>query len=267
MGASAVGAGPEPVQVVDGPMDRLLVAGDGVGAEHHGVTGVQRDHRMLGAGNAAERGERFALGAGAEDAQLRVREPLGLARRHQGARPGLQVAELLGDAHVVEHRAAHHQAASPGLLRGPDHLLQARDVGAEGGDQDPPRGSLHDRMDARPHRPLTRGHALDLGVGAVAEQQQHALVAEPGQPGQVGRLAVHRGLVHLEVAAVDDHPQRGVQSQGAGVGDRMGGVDPLHRDAAKSDRITGAHGVQPGGLDQPVLAQLVAQDPRVSAVP
>ena len=92
---------------------------------------------MLAAGDPAQRRERLALGAGAEDAELRVGEPVRLLRGDDGAAADLEEAELLGHLDVVEHRASDEEAVPVGVLGGPDHLLQPRDVGGEGGDQHP----------------------------------------------------------------------------------------------------------------------------------
>ena len=49
---------------------------------------------------------------------------------------------------------------------------------------------------------LAGDEAGHLGVGGVGQQQVDALLAEPGERGQVGEPAVQRQLVHLEVAGV-----------------------------------------------------------------
>ena len=47
-----------------------------------------------------------------------------------------------------------------------------------------------------------RDEARHLGVGGVDEEQVHALVAEAGEPGEVGEPAVERKLIELDVAGV-----------------------------------------------------------------
>ena len=58
-----------------------------------------------------------------------------------------------------------------------------------------------------PDARLRQRHAGPVGVGRVAAQQQQALAAELGEPGDVGGHAVHRGLVELVVAG-DEHRAR-----------------------------------------------------------
>ena len=109
---------------------------------------------------------------------------------------------------VVEHRPTDDEALPPAVDRGVDGLLQAGDVGREGGHEDAPgRGGEQRRQPFADVALALRG-SLVLGVGRVAEQEEHALVAEPGEPGHVGWRSLHRCLVDLEVAGVDDHARR-----------------------------------------------------------
>ena len=52
-----------------------------------------------------------------------------------------------------------------------------------------------------------------LDVRAVAEQHEHALRAELGEPVEVEVLAVERRLVDLEIPRVDDRADRGLDRQ------------------------------------------------------
>ena len=91
---------------------------------------------------------------------------------------------------------------------------------------------------------LGRDEPGHLGVGRVGQQQVDALVAEPGEAGQVGEPAVQRGLVHLEVAGVQDglpadadrHRQR-VRDR---VVDREELADPRRRRRVRSPSRPGA---------------------------
>ena len=47
-----------------------------------------------------------------------------------------------------------------------------------------------------------------LGVGGVDQEQVDALVAEPGEPAEVGQPAVERQLVELDVAGVQHQAGR-----------------------------------------------------------
>ena len=66
---------------------------------------------------------------------------------------------------------------------------------------------------------LGRDEPAHLGVGRVGEQQVDALVAEPGEAVEVGDPPVQRGLVHLEVAGVQDGLLPGADRDRQRVGD------------------------------------------------
>ena len=172
----------------------------------------------------------------------------------------VQVAELLGDLDVLEHRPPDDEAAPSACLRGVDRLLQSRDVGRERRHQDPALRRREDGRESLTDGPLARRRPLLLRVGAVAEQQQHALVADARQPCQVGRLALHRRAVDLEVARVHDDAGGRAHHERACVRDGVGRVHPFDVEAAERARVARAHRVQLGRLDEPVLAQLVAQE-------
>ena len=62
----------------------------------------------------------------------------------------------------------------------------------------------------------------------------HALLAELGEDVEVGQLAVDRGVVELEVAGVDDGPDRRPQGDAHRVRDRV--ADPERDDRERPDR-------------------------------
>ena len=61
----------------------------------------------------------------------------------------LEVAEVLGDAHVADHRAADEGDLAAVRVGGVQHLLDAVHVAGEAGDDDPPRRGAEDRLDGR----------------------------------------------------------------------------------------------------------------------
>ena len=94
----------------------------------------------------------------------------------------------------------------PKVADGVEDLLDARDVAGEGGHDDAPLEALHDLAEGLADGPLGGRVAGVLGARRVGQQAQHALRAEAGQRVEVGQLAVHRRVVELEVAGVDDVP-------------------------------------------------------------
>src|SRR4051794_16438919 len=101
------------------------------------------------------------------------------------------------------------------------------DVRREAGDDDPPLDSREDLLEVRPHARLRGGDAGPVHVRGVAEQEQDALAAELGEPRDVGRLSVDRGLVELVVAREDRGAELAGEGDGAGVGYRVRHLDRL----------------------------------------
>lgn len=81
---------------------------------------------------------------------------------------------------------------------------------------------------------LRRDEARDLGVRRVGEEKVDALLAQPRERVQVGEAAVHRQLVHLEVAGGDDHARGGADGDGQGVGDGVVDRDELAVERAEA---------------------------------
>ena len=74
--------------------------------------------------------------------------------------------------------------------------------------------------------------ARALGVGGIGEHAEHALVADRGDSRKIGRLAVDRRLIELEVAGMEDRSNRRAQRERASPGDRVVHVDELGFDRA-----------------------------------
>ena len=85
--------------------------------------------------------------------------------------------------------------------------------------------------------PLGPRPALSLGVGRIAEQQQHAGVADLAKAIHVGRQAVGWGRVELEVARIDHAPYRCVDGEADRVRDGVAYGDRLHTEWPELDRI------------------------------
>ena len=201
-----VGAGLE--QVVDRPRDVFLVAGDRARADDDRVAGLDLDEAVVAVGHARQAGHGLALGAGRGDDELRVRMVLDLVLGHDPRRVVRQVAEVRGDLEVLLHRPADDRDVAVHVLRCVEDLLDARDVARERGDDDPALERLHDLAERLADGPLGRRVAGVLRAGRVGQEAGDALRAEARQDREVGQLAVDRRVVELEVAGVDDGPDR-----------------------------------------------------------
>ena len=105
-----------------------------------------------------------------------------------------------------------------------------------------------------------RGVARPLGIGGFTHEQQHALIADLADAGDVHHLAVHRGEIQLEVAGVEQDAERRADRDRAGVGNRVVDADKLRRELAELHGVAGLHGVQMRRMRQRMLGQLLLHD-------
>ena len=134
---------------------------------------------------------------------------LDLVRLDQQPLGNLDVAERSPDIDVLAHRTADQRDLATERGGRVDALLDAVDVGGEAGDDDAALGPSEDLLEVRPDLALGRREAGPVGVGRVAAQQQDAVGPQLGEPGDIGRLAVDRGLVELVVAGQKHRSQLG----------------------------------------------------------
>ena len=78
-----------------------------------------------------------------------------------------------------------------------------------------------------------------LGVGRIGEHAQHAGVADARDRREVGRIAVDRRLIELEVAGVKERADRRPDRQRASARERMIDVDELGGESAVTHRVAG----------------------------
>ena len=179
----------------------------------------------------------------------------GFIQADQGLFRDLQVAHLLGDLGIIHHAHADegHLAAVPhGGIR---HLLHAGDERSEGGDDDAAGGSAEDLIEGRTDHPFGGCPAGTFGIGRIGQQHIHAAGGELGQLGEIGRPVIHRGLVELVIAGVDDQPGRGGDAQADGIRDGVADMEGLDLERADLEGLAGLDGVQIGLAGQTVACQ------------
>jgi len=118
-------------------------------------------------------------------------------------------------------------------------------VAGEAGHDHPALGVVEDALQHRPDLPLGNDEPGHVGVGGVDQEQVDALVAEPGEAGQVGQPAVQRQLVELDVA--------GVQHQ---TGGRADGHRERVRDGVVHREVLAVELAVPGALPLAHLTQV-----------
>ncbi len=209
-------------QAVDDAVDRVLVAGDEGRREDHRVA-VDDSDLVVAVGHPRQGCHRFALGAGADQHHLVVREVVQRLDVHDQARRDLQVAQVPGDAHVADHRAADEGDPAAVFMGGVEDLLDAVDVAGEARHDDALAGAREHLAQDVGDVALVRGEARYLRVRGVGEEEVDAFLAQPGERVEVREAVVQRELVHLEVACVDH--QAGGRADRDGQGVRDGVVD------------------------------------------
>ena len=86
------------------------------------------------------------------------------------------------------------------FLSGGDDLLEAEDVGGEGGHDDPAIRLRKDLPEGLAHLPLGQGMAGSFGIGAFRNQGQDTVVADLSDLTQVNGRHGGGSVVHLEVS-------------------------------------------------------------------
>ena len=112
------------------------------------------------------------------------------------------------------------------LFGGVDHLLDAADERGESGDDGPPRRIANRPIQGLGHHLLRGGVAGQFGVGRVGKQQQDAGGAPFRQRREVNGLPVHRGMVNLEIAGVNNAAPGRFHADAHSVGDAVADPEP-----------------------------------------
>ena len=96
-----------PVQIVDDATDRPLVAGNRMGTEDHRVVGADLQEPGVAARELGQGGERLALAAGADNADLAGRVTIDVLDVDQIGGVDVQEVQLARQFGVGLHRATH----------------------------------------------------------------------------------------------------------------------------------------------------------------
>ena len=114
----------------------------------------------------------------------------------------------------------------------------------------------------RPHQMLRRRIARHLGVGRIGTQQQHAAGAPPRQRGQVDGMPVHRRVVNLEIAGMDDRPVRRVNADAHRIRYAVAHPKPGRpKIGAEVHRLLRLHGIRRHIPRAPPFVQFDADEP------
>ena len=137
-----------------------------------------------------------------------------------------------------------------------DGLLHAVDVRGEARDDHPALGLGEDLVEGLADGALRGGGARRLGVGGVAEQGEHAAIAEPGEGVDVGDASVDRRVVEAVVAGQHHGAEVGAEDDGQRVGHAVAGRDERQLEGPHLQAGPVVHLVELDALEQPVLVEL-----------
>ena len=133
------------------------------------------------------------------------------------------------------------------------------DVAGEAGHHHELRSVPDDVEQHRPHMALASRGPRILGVGRVRQEDVDASRRLPGDPLQVGRPAVDRGRIQLEVTRVEEHAGGQVDGHGAAVRDRMGHEVKAHREGTDAHFFARGHLVEPRPVPHAMFLELPLQ--------
>ena len=240
----------------------LLVAGDGPGGNDDEVVGVDGHLPVVGKGHAGQGGHGLPLAAGGDEHQLARLVPVDHVQVDEYPIRHMEVAQLAGNAHHVDHappRQGHFAAVLYGAVD--DHLHPA-DGGGKGGHNNALSLRPHKQGIQRVvHRLLGLGVTGALRVGGVCQQGQNPFPAQFREAGQVDHPALCRRHVDFKVAGVDNGSPGRVDGQGHRIGNGVVHMNQLHIHAAQLNVGACRRHVKLGGAVQVVLLQLALNQP------
>ena len=227
-------------QLVDHAVDKLFVARNRSCGDDDKVIWGHLHLAVLAHCHAAQGGQRFALATGGNQHHLVKRQAVCHVDVHQNPARNLEVTQLDGGCHHVDHAAPGNRDLFVVLDCIVDNLLDAVDVGGKGCNDDAAVAChLEQLIERFAHCALARGAARHFDVGGVRQQRQNALTAKLTKASQVDDTAFNRGVVYLKVAGLYDNASRSVDSKCAGIGNRVVDADKFHRHTACLDGVSG----------------------------
>ena len=173
----------------------------------------------------------------------------------------MHIPEALGGGDDGQHAAAGERDLALVFDAVIDDLLDAVDVGGEGGDDDAFVTAAENVVEALADLAFAHGKAGAFGVGALVEHGEYARLADLAEAGEVDGFAFDRGQVDLVVAGHDDGAGGAGDGDGAAVGDGMVDADELGGEMlAEADDVACHDAVEFCDVFEAVLDELVFDD-------
>ena len=220
---------------------------------------------MIAVGDAGQRGARLALAAGAQIEHLARRQVGGFGLvQHRGKI--LEIAGVARRRHHLVHRAAHQRDLAAMRPGGVGDGVEPRHIGGKGRHRHPAFQGADQRGQAFAHFGFRTGMARHQRIGGIADQRQHAFIAQLLDRRRVGRLAQHRIGIDLPVAGMGDHAQRRADGQQVGLQDGMGDGNEIQLERPQRQRAAQRHLLTCTLRATPGFLQLAFDQPAVKGV-
>ena len=222
-------------QLIDNTAYHILIAGNSGCGDDNTVARIDIYLLMLGKGHAVERGHRLTLTAGGYDDGLIARQLVYLVDVHHDVLRDIHISENGSNVQDVFHAAPGYADLAVILCRDVDDLLQAVNVRGKGRDDYALVAAHEELVKALADLAFGCGMTRLLNICRVAQQSEHALVAELAETGDVYHTAGDRRHVYLEVTGVDNRADRRRDSQRDRIRNAVVHMDELHGKAAETE--------------------------------
>ena len=249
-------------ELVDRVVNAQLVSRHRLCRDDHRVAALDVHRGMIVVRDPRESGQRLALRPRAEDHLLMRGELLEIRRANEDVVRDVDVSEVPRDVHVLAHRAPDDAHLPPDGDRDVDRLLHPVDVRRERRDENASLAQRNDLAERLADDTLGQRDSRTLRVRRVAEHQVDTLVAQLGEPADVGLESVDRRVVELPVPRVHDASGRRLEDDGHAVGN--GVRHPDEGDTERPDvspRVVRMDLLELRGAHQAVLVQLRLDEP------
>src|SRR4051812_44721561 len=134
--------------------------------------------------------------------------------------------------------------------------LEAGGVGGEGGDEDAAIGVLDHLVEPHANAELGARGFLVEHVGRIADQSEHAGIADRAKLRLGARVAKLGIVVQLPVAGVEDAAKRRIDEQRIALGNRMGERNVPEAERAEPEVASEVYGVKLDPIEKPLLLEL-----------
>src|SRR5258708_10628590 len=176
---------------------------------------------------------------------------------NQHAFGNLDVTQVFGDLGRIVHGAADETDFAAVLPRHVDSELDSVNGGREAGDEQTPLGADKHLFKLAVDSAFARRVALALDVGGSLQERQYSLFAVLGETVQVEEAVVGGRWIDLEVAGVQHHAERCVDSERYTIDEAVRYLQRMNGERTNLEPLTGTYLIQVGVVEKLVFVELI----------